>query len=119
MVELYYSNGEGFDEERKFVYEANIRSGKFQTEFLLKDVDATVFRLDPAIYACQCRLNRVWIDKGKAKVKINDITKISPVIEMESKEWYEFQSDDPQYLIELTDPSAERLYIEGEIILKY
>jgi len=84
-------------------------------KFNLKGLGATLLRFDPAICSCRCRLNRVWVDKGEAETRIRDITHPMPLVEAEIEEWYEFCSEDPQYLIKLTDSDVELICIEGEL----
>jgi len=115
VVELYYSSDETFDEMRRMYYETEVSSGKFRVKFNLKGLGATLLRFDPAICSCRCRLNRVWVDKGEAETRIRDITHPMPLVEAEIEEWYEFCSEDPQYLIKLTDSDVELICIEGEL----
>lgn len=117
IVELFYSSTGVFDEGHKIFYEANVCSGQFHVEFDLSGTGATKLRFDPAVDMCQCRLTKVSVDKGDAVVKINDVTQKVPLVEEEVTEWYEFDSMDPQYLIELTDPEAGHICIEGELII--
>ncbi len=117
VVALYYSLGDGFKEEQKLFYEIRVVNKRFDVEFSLKEIQAVELRLDPAIRACRCRLEKVEPNIGEASVKINDITKFIQDSNARKEEWYEFSSNNPQYLIQLSEIDAEKIHIVGELEL--
>ena len=116
IMECYYSYGDGFKEEQKLVSEVRITDQHFLVEFDIKDIQATEFRFDPAVCACSCCLQNVETNIGTTKVCVNDIAKaISKKVPF--GEWYSFEGNDPQYFLYLSEEKADKLRIEGKVVL--